>query len=338
MQSDGPLLSSEQVVMAASHPLVLVLCGNCGVGKSSTANTLCGGSRFTARRSAAAVTMQCHAAEVTTLDGRLVVVLDTPGLSDPEAADGETVHAHIITSVAQVADSNPDARFAIGLVASVAGRLDDAALEAFLGLGLVFGRNIFEHALILWTHGDLLLERVDGGVQHSGPRDGNPQEVGTGAEMASALDAYLSDTGERVSGWLAKVRGGSLVIDNHGQHPLGVELMRVADRAFAVSCPASRIAPPKPHRKVARRERQRAIHAAIRRERGLSGEDTLARLLACAWPCVNISGEQRSGGLGGDRQQQLRYEDACMGRGVACDTSAAHLLAHGHGGPADDCD
>ena len=121
--------------------LVLILCGQCGAGKSATANTLCGKLSFHSMRSAAAVTMECLSAETSTARGTTVHVLDTPGLSDPESSE-EEIHAKIVASVAAMAEAHPEAQFAVALIVSLAGRADDNVLEGFRRLGLVFGGNL----------------------------------------------------------------------------------------------------------------------------------------------------------------------------------------------------
>ena len=228
------------------QPLVLILCGNCGAGKSSTANTLLGRHQFASQRSASAVTMDCLSAHVSS-EGRTVYVMDTPGLSDPESSEAE-IHAKIVASVEAMAEAHPNARFSVALVASLAGRLDETVLSAFSNLGLVFGRSLFDHATLVWTHGDLLLEEAN---------------LDPGAMDAAVLDSayadYLASAGETLTIWLSNVKGGSLVLSNRGEKAAGVELRRLVERAWDVSGRASQLAPPKPHRKTARRQRQQEM-------------------------------------------------------------------------------
>ena len=188
-------------------------------------------------------------AAVKASDGRTIYLLDTPGLSDPESSERE-VHAQIIASMAAMAQAHPDARFSVALVASLAGRLDEAVLSAFSNLGLVFGARLFDHATLICTHGDLLLEEsnFDTATQ---PDD---------AALDAAYVTYLASAGETLTTWLGRIKGGSLVLSNRGgnQAP-GVELSRLVERAWAVAGRASQLAPPKPHRKHARRQRQQEM-------------------------------------------------------------------------------
>ena len=282
--ASGPT-SSEQL-----PPLALVLCGAVGAGKSATANTLLGRAMFATQRSAAAVTTECHSAEtVSPLDGRRIVVLDTPGLLDPDAAEGD-IHVKIIAGVEALATVQPDTRFSVLLVASLAGRLDDSVLEAFFRLGLVFGRNLFDHATLVWTHGDLLLEET--------PEAAGSDAAGGEMDLERALAAYLSGASEDVSSWLGKLKGGSLCVRNRHGDLSTIQLERVAERALAVAGRASQLAPPKAHRKAGRRERQRAMlaqrhtgaAAAMKLDGGSSTSDSFSfgRLLACIYPASGV--------------------------------------------------
>ena len=237
---------------AEPPPLLLILAGQCGVGKSSTANTLLGQSeRFLAQRSAAAVTASC-CSDVIAHAGRTVRILDTPGLADPDVPADKT-HHEIIRGVAEAVEESGAANVevAILVVLSAANRVDDNALRTLGSLASCFGTSFYRRSVALWTHGDLLLQ------------PGEEAEVGVAQRMALGLERYLSSDSDAVGAFLADVAGGSLVLSNH--EPLWApsgrtcadQLESVVALAAAVAGPAGSIAPPRPRRKEARRERQR---------------------------------------------------------------------------------
>ena len=253
---------------SAAAPLVLVLVGKCGAGKSSTANTLLGQRRFESKRSAGSVTSCCQSAVTVAPCGREVCILDTPGLGDPEVPV-ERLHEEMVRGVAEVAEAyGGEAQFALLLVLGVAGRVSEDELKAFGALGGAFGLSLYQHSLVVWTHGDLL----------------RPSEGG--------MDGYLQGAGEAVAAFLDDVKGGSITVTNRDEGlrdgaifddaPPGcrqdVDLLAKAAagtpaasrEALAsvlrslegVAAPHEKLKPPPPRRKQARRERQAAMLAA----------------------------------------------------------------------------
>ena len=109
----GHVASARLSAIPRPRPLLLVLVGRCGVGKSSTANTLLGYPAFRSRRSAASITQSCQLAQLLPLpptqrrsgSGAIaeveaeereqeVYVLDTPGLGCADVAEAE-LHAEM---------------------------------------------------------------------------------------------------------------------------------------------------------------------------------------------------------------------------------------------------
>ena len=235
---------------SAPPPLVLVMVGHCGVGKSSTANTLLGRSEFTARRSAAAVTHKCQRARTVSATGREICILDTPGMGDPEIPDVQTRKEMLRGFKEATAEYGEACDSVLLLVMQVGGRVSTDHLKAFGMLGSVFGLQMYHHAVTVFTHGDLL--------------------PGTGQD---GLHGYLSGASEACNAFLRDVRGGSLLLSNavelqpadesssYVSRECAEALAYVLQHAEPVQAKPSNLVL-KPRRKAARRERQQAAAAA----------------------------------------------------------------------------
>jgi len=225
------------VVDPRDLPLVLVLLGRVGAGKSSTANTLLAlpeGSRFDARRSAAAVTGVCQAAS-TTVGGREVLVLDTPGLGDSDGTLKE-VYTEIRRGITELTPAG--ALLCPLLILSLQGRVteDDFAMVEALKEH-VFGHLMLASTVVAWTHADSL-------------------------EGGDIMEGYLQNAGERLRSLLAEVKGGYVPVDNRQPPPVDgsaapqVEAVVRQAEVVGVKCTLCRIRERGYGRKSARRQRQ----------------------------------------------------------------------------------
>lgn len=242
----------------ASQPLVLVLVGRVGTGKSSTANTILRQTPpFNARRSAAAVTKGCQVGRGT-VGGRELLVIDTPGFGDAASNDEETceeIRRGLDTFVP------PEARVCLLLVLSFQARVGEEVLGMISSLEqLVFGPAMRKHAIVLWTHADLL-------------------EGGT-------ADEYLQGADPSVQFALAAAKGGRALLDNReSERPIGVvppQVLELLDLAASVAGPRQ-VAVRKAAgvgRKAARRQRQ--IEAGLLSEQQVSGHAGRASERQCA--------------------------------------------------------
>ena len=168
-----------------ARPLVLVLLGKMGQGKSSTANSILGHAAFETRRAAASVTNSCAvetlspyaAAERMPTDpmavlrgggssadaqrARGLVVIDTPGLGDPSKPEATNYHA--IMSTLDMTEKKlaglgggQGPEFAFILTLGVQNRIGSSELNELIALRSVFGQRMWSRSVVAFTHGDLL--------------------------------------------------------------------------------------------------------------------------------------------------------------------------------------
>ena len=253
------LASRQQSASSSSDaspppPIVLVLCGPCGAGKSSTINGLLGHDDFVSRRSAVAVTAECRMATMES-GGRRVCIVDTPGITDAERSQNDLI-AEINRGVAAaVEEVGTECVIAVVMVCSIASRLDESVLAAFRSLGRVFGHQVFKHALLVFTHADLL---------------------------SNTLEEYLLEVGPVVETFLAQVRGGTVAIVNPPADAAEARAQLIARAELIAGTPHS-LQPPRPHRKVARRERQRALLECERSTRAAEREQQWGTVGGLFW-------------------------------------------------------
>ncbi|XP_047962898.1 immune-associated nucleotide-binding protein 9-like [Salvia hispanica] len=122
-----------------------------GNGKSATANSLLGREAFESLHSLGGVTAACKLDTSVFDDGRILNVIDTPGLFD-SSVDSNAMAKEI----AQCINLAKDGIHALLFVLSLRNRFSDEEASAFHTLCHIFGAKIAEYMIVVFSHGDAL--------------------------------------------------------------------------------------------------------------------------------------------------------------------------------------
>ncbi|KAG6388883.1 hypothetical protein SASPL_150319 [Salvia splendens] len=134
-----------------SRSRTVVLLGKMGNGKSATANTLLGREAFESLHSLGSVTAACKLDTSVFDDGRILNVIDTPGLFDSYVESNA-----MAKEIAQWINLAKDGIHAVLFVLSLRNRFSEEEASAFEVLCHIFGAKIADYMIVVFSHGDAL--------------------------------------------------------------------------------------------------------------------------------------------------------------------------------------
>ncbi|XP_057793670.1 immune-associated nucleotide-binding protein 9-like [Salvia miltiorrhiza] len=149
------LFGDYEKVCGRADARTIVLVGKMGNGKSATGNSLIGREVFDSMLSLGGVTATCKLETTVLDDGRILNVVDTPGLFD------SSVEPNVMAKeIANCINLAKDGIHAVLLVLSLGSRFSEEEASAFESLRQIFGGKIADYMIVVFSHGDLLRKNL----------------------------------------------------------------------------------------------------------------------------------------------------------------------------------
>ncbi len=131
-----------------------ILGGKTGAGKSTLLNALIGNELAIVKKSADSVTQETTAYYYKLENGKMITILDTPGLMDPKALKDPNIdNVHLTKITETIQKENIKIKGIIFLVNFQNERFDLSEQEALINYNRIFPlKNFWKHIFIVFTH------------------------------------------------------------------------------------------------------------------------------------------------------------------------------------------